>query len=50
LDPVILKKSSSIDEVLSFYMGRNTPERQSFIIENLRVEADDLDVTGRRAS
>jgi len=40
LDPVILKKNSSIDEVLSFYMGKNTPQRQNFIIENLRIEQD----------
>lgn len=40
LDPVILKKSSEINEVLSFYMGRNTPERQVFIIDNLRMEED----------
>lgn len=40
LDPVILGKESSITGVLSFYMGKNTPERQNFIIENLRVEDD----------
>lgn len=40
LDPVILKKSSEINDVLSFYMGRNTPERQGFIIDNLRMEED----------
>jgi len=40
LDPVILKKSASINEILSFYMGRNTPERQNFIIDNLRIEDD----------
>lgn len=39
LEPVILKKDS-IDEILSYYMGKNTPERQNFIIENLRVESD----------
>lgn len=38
LDPVILKKASEIAEILSFYMGRNTPERQGFIIDNLRLE------------
>ena len=42
LDPVILRKDSSIGDMLSFYMGKNTPERQSFIIENLRVEMDVL--------
>mgnify|MGYP003736860393 FL=1 len=40
LDPVILKNNSSIAEMLSFYMGKNTPERQNFIINNLRVELD----------
>lgn len=40
LDPVILRKELSISEMLSFYMGKNTPERQNFIIENLRVELD----------
>ena len=40
LDPVILRKVADIHEILSFYMGRNTPERQVFIIDNLRVEMD----------
>jgi len=40
LDPVILNKESSIHEILSFYMGKNTPERQTFIIDNLKVEED----------
>jgi len=40
LDPVILKSTSSIPEMLSFYMGKNTPERQNFIIDNLRLELD----------
>lgn len=38
LDPVILNKESGIKEVLSFFMGDNTPERQAYIIENLRYE------------
>ncbi|HNW75436.1 MAG TPA: DNA topoisomerase IV subunit B [Bacteroidales bacterium] len=38
LDPVLLTKDSSLTSVLSFYMGKNTPERQGFIIENLRME------------
>jgi len=45
LDPVILSKDSSIQEVLNFYMGKNTPERQNFIIDNLKVEADILKET-----
>ena len=40
LDPVLLKSSSSINELLTFYMGKNTPNRQLFIIDNLRVEKD----------
>jgi len=40
LDPVILEKESSIPKILGYYMGKNTPERQKFIIENLRVEKD----------
>lgn len=38
LEPVILSKDQSIDEILTFYMGKNTPERQDFIIDNLKVE------------
>jgi len=40
LDPVMLDKEMSIEELLSFYMGKNTPTRQEFIIENLKVELD----------
>ena len=40
LDPVMLDKDMSIDELLSFYMGKNTPTRQEFIINNLKVELD----------
>ena len=40
LEPVIISKKMSIDDLLAFYMGKNTPERQEFIIENLRVEKD----------
>jgi len=40
LDPVIFKKDLGVAEMLSFYMGKNTPDRQNFIIENLRVEMD----------
>lgn len=44
LDPVMIDKSMSIDELLSFYMGKNTPDRQEFIIENLKVELDEVEV------
>jgi topoisomerase-4 subunit B len=40
LDPVILRKTAEIAGILTFYMGRNTPERQVFIIDNLRLEED----------
>lgn len=40
LEPVILGGGSSIPEILSYYMGKNTPERQDHIIANLRVEKD----------
>ncbi|WP_457617259.1 DNA topoisomerase IV subunit B [Lutibacter sp.] len=40
LDPVMLDKEMSIEKLLEFYMGKNTPDRQKFIIENLKVELD----------
>ncbi|OFY38277.1 MAG: DNA topoisomerase IV [Bacteroidetes bacterium RIFOXYA12_FULL_35_11] len=40
LEPVMLKRDESIAGMLSFYMGKNTPERQDFIIENLKVEEE----------
>jgi topoisomerase-4 subunit B len=40
LEPVLLQRESSIKDILSFYMGKNTPQRQTFIIDNLRVEED----------
>ncbi|TPD67109.1 DNA topoisomerase IV subunit B [Flavobacterium microcysteis] len=40
LDPVMLDKLTSIEQLLSFYMGKNTPDRQEFIINNLKVELD----------
>jgi len=43
LDPVILKSNSTIPEMLTFYMGKNTQERQNFIIDNLRVELDTIE-------
>jgi topoisomerase-4 subunit B len=38
LEPVTMKKEDSINQLLPFYMGKNTPERQEFIIDNLRIE------------
>jgi topoisomerase-4 subunit B len=43
LDPVMLDKQMSIEEMLSFYMGKNTPDRQEFIINNLKVELDAIE-------
>jgi topoisomerase-4 subunit B len=40
LEPVMLDKSMTIEQLLEFYMGKNTPDRQKFIIENLKVELD----------
>ena len=40
LEPVRMKKNDFINGYLEFYMGKNTPERQDFIIENLRIEED----------
>jgi topoisomerase-4 subunit B len=40
LDAVNIKKGDSIANLLSYYMGKNTPQRQQFIIENLRIEED----------
>ena len=43
LDPVMLDNDMSINELLQFYMGKNTPDRQSFIIDNLKTELDKVD-------
>ena len=40
LDPIMLDKATSIETLLEFYMGKNTPDRQEFIINNLKVELD----------
>ncbi len=40
LDPVIINKETSVENLLAFYMGKNTPDRQNFIIENLKVNID----------
>jgi topoisomerase-4 subunit B len=44
LEPVILKQDSNVEKLLKYYMGKNTPERQEFIIDNLVIEKNDLDV------
>ena len=38
LDPVYIGKNTNIEDILGFYMGKNTPTRQDFIIDNLQVE------------
>ncbi|GLU54833.1 DNA topoisomerase IV subunit B [Dyadobacter frigoris] len=38
LEPIILQKETSIQKLLTYYMGKNTPERQRFIIDNLKIE------------
>jgi topoisomerase-4 subunit B len=43
LDPVMLDKTTTIEQLLEFYMGKNTPDRQNFIIDNLKVELDLLE-------
>ena len=40
LEPVVIGKDKSVHELMEFYMGKNTPDRQEFIIENLKVEQD----------
>jgi len=45
LDPVMLDKAMSVEDMLSFYMGKNTPDRQEFIINNLKVELDQVQET-----
>ena len=40
LDPILVDRNSSLEEILSYYMGKNTPARQEFIISNLRIEKE----------
>lgn len=53
LEPVVMRREDSVSDMLNFYMGKNTPKRQEFIIENLKIEADyvedetDEDETGK---
>ncbi len=50
LEPVILKEEASIEKLLNYYMGKNTPERQEFIIDNLLVEKNDLEVAASESA
>ena len=45
LDPIMLDNSISIEKLLEFYMGKNTPDRQEFIIKNLKVELDTIEAS-----
>lgn len=42
LEPVLLNENTVLDDILAYYMGKNTPERQDFIIDNLRIEKDEV--------
>lgn len=43
IDPVVIGRDANVQEMLGFFMGKNTPDRQKFIIENLRVDRDDVE-------
>ena len=43
LEPVIIRGKTSVKELLTYYMGKNTEQRQKFIIENLRFEKDEVE-------
>ncbi len=43
LQPVILNEHTNMDKLLTYYMGKNTPDRQRFIIDNLKVEIDEIE-------
>ncbi len=43
LEPVILQDNTNIEDILGYYMGKNTPERQEFIIDNLKIDFDEVD-------
>lgn len=49
LEPVVLGENTNVEDLLSYYMGKNTPSRQNFIIDNLRLERDeDIDDDGTK--
>ncbi len=49
IDPVLLESSTKVFDILKYYMGKNTPERKSFLIDNLRVE-EDIEKVGEAVS
>ena len=42
IDPVVVGRDANLQEMLDFFMGKNTPDRQRFIIDNLRIEKDEI--------
>jgi topoisomerase-4 subunit B len=46
---VILTEDTNIDNILEYYMGKNTPERQDFIVGNLRIELEQIDTPEEQA-
>ncbi len=50
LEPVILDEETSLDQLLDYYMGKNTPDRQEFIIRNLKYEIDVIDTPEEEAA
>jgi topoisomerase-4 subunit B len=43
LEPIIIKGKTSVNDLLKYFMGKNTEERQNFIIDNLRIEEDEFE-------
>ena len=43
LDPVILNEDTNVEALLAYYMGKNTPDRQRFIIDNLKIELEEIE-------
>jgi topoisomerase-4 subunit B len=43
LQPVLINKESHLAKTLEFYMGKNTPDRQEFVIDNLKIELDEVE-------
>ena len=42
IDPVVVGREANVQDMLGFFMGKNTPDRQKFIIENLRIEKEEV--------
>jgi topoisomerase-4 subunit B len=49
LEPVILSKENKLQQLLEYYMGKNTPDRQKHIVNNLRIEVDLEEELAQRA-